>query len=452
MGGKDGDVASPLTTGSDAPAPPDDARIGTFAALRVRNYRLFFISQIVSNTGTWMQRIAQDWLVLELTNSPLAVGATTALQFLPSLLLGLAGGVIADRYPRRALLLATQAILGSLAAVFAVLIMTGNIQVGHIYVLALCLGLVTVVDTPVRKTFVNELVPTPLVRNAISLNSGTFQLARFLGPAAAGALISWIGTGPAFACNGISFLATICALAMMRKHELVHAERAARQKGQIREGLRYVRGQPHLKWTIVLVFFIGTFGYNWAITLSAYTQRELHAGAGTFGMLNTVFAVGTLFGAYLSARRQRGSLAALFSAAVLFGTLTIVLGAISGLWLFIGLLAVTGTVAVGFNTMANTIAQLESEPQFRGRVMSLHGLALFGGTPLGAIVVGAITEQWGPRTALIVSGGICVLATLIAAVIAPRQRGSTLHDDIFVRVRSRRAGFTTRRGRRPRGR
>jgi MFS family permease len=285
-------ASGPIDHRPQGAAPTE--RIPTFAALRVRNYRLFFAGQVVSNTGTWMQRIAQDWLVLELTNSPLAVGITTALQFLPMLLFGLWGGLIADRYPKRRLLMITQTAMGALAVMLAVLTLAGAVQVWQVYLIAFGLGLATVVDNPARQTFVNELVPKNLVRNAVGLNSGNFHLARMLGPAAAGVLISAVGIGWAFALNAVSFLAVLGALAAMRRHDLERMPLAPRAPGQLREGLNYVRRTPALLWPIVLVFFVGTFGYNFAIILSAYTKDVFDAGADVYGLMNTVMAAGSV--------------------------------------------------------------------------------------------------------------------------------------------------------------
>ncbi len=402
---------------------PPPAKVKTFAALKIRNYRLFFSGQVVSNTGTWMQRIAQDWLVLQITNSPLAVGITTALQFLPMLLMGLWGGLIADRYPKRRLLLITQTSMGVLAAVLAILTLSGVVEVWMVYLIAFGLGLATVVDNPSRQTFVNEMVPHDLVRNAVSLNSGNFQLARMLGPAVAGIVISLVGSGWAFAINSVTYLAVITGLLMMRTSELQPQPRPKRGPGQIREGLRYVRSQPQLLWPIVLVFFIGTFGYNFAIILSAYTKNVFDAGAGTYGLLNTAMAAGSVVGALLAARRATGRLSVLFGAAIGFGVLLVLLGLTTWFWAFVVLLVVTGLVSVTFNTLGNTTVQLASDPELRGRVMSLYMLVFMGGTPLGSVLVGWVTDKWGAPAALVFSGIVCVIAALGAAVLAARSIG-----------------------------
>ncbi len=389
---------------------------------------------MVSNTGTWMQRIAQDWLVLQITNSPLAVGITTALQFLPMLMFGLFGGLIADRYPRRTLLVVTQSVMGLLAATLAALTFSGVVQVWQIYLIAFTLGLATVVDNPVRQTFVNEMVPPSLIRNAVSLNSGNFQLARMLGPALAGALITLVGTGWAFALNSASYLAVIAGLLAMRTAELMPSPRAPRRKGQVREGLRYVRGRPDLMWTIVLVFFIGTFGYNFAIILSAYAKNVFQSGADVFGLLNTAMALGSVVGALLAARRQTSRLAMLFVSSAGFGLLLVLLGATPWIVPFVALLVVTGLVGVTFNTLGNTSIQLGTDAELRGRVMSLYMLVFMGGTPVGSVIVGAITEHSGPQIALVISGGICVVATVAAGLMAARQSGRSITVDVRSRV------------------
>jgi len=434
-------------TAQPAPDTTDSTRTesapehsSTFAALRVRNYRLFFGGQVVSNTGTWMQRIAQDWLVLELTNSPLAVGITTALQFLPMLLFGLWGGLLADRYPKRRLLMITQSVMGALAVLLAALTLAGSVQVWQVYLIALGLGLATVVDNPARQTFVNEMVPKSLVRNAVGLNSGNFQLARMLGPAVAGVLISAVGIGWAFALNALSFVAVLGALAAMRTRELQRMPLAPRGPGQLREGLRYVRRTPALLWPIVLVFFVGTFGYNFAIILSAYTKDVFDAGADVYGLLNTVMAAGSVAGALVAARRTSATLSVLFLSAAGVGVGLIVLGLTPWFIPFAGLLVVVGFISVTFNTLGNSSVQLASSPELRGRVMSLYMLVFMGGTPLGSLVVGWITEAWGAPTALVVSGGVCVVAAGVAAFLAARSAGISIRLNLHLGPIRRLAG------------
>jgi MFS family permease len=406
----------------DTPGPADDAgrRRGTFSSLRNRNYRLFAGGQVLSNTGTWMQRIAQDWLVLSITGSSAAVGITTALQFLPMLLFGLYGGVIADRYNKRRLLLITQASMGLLGAALAVLTLSGVVQVWHVYATAFLLGMATVVDNPTRQTFVAEMVGPRDVRNAVSLNAANFQAARIVGPAVAGVLIAAVGSGWAFALNALSFLAPIAALLMMRESELHEVPRAPRQKGQLREGLRYVAGHPELVWSIVLVGFIGTFGYNFPIWLTAFTDDVFHAGAGTYGLLNTGMAAGSLLGALLTARRGTTRMRMLIGCALLFGVLEMAAAVTPVLWLFAALLVPVGLFGLMFNTTANASVQLASDPMVRGRVMSLFVMVFVGGTPIGAPIVGWVTDTYGPRISFLAGGLISLLAAAVVGVILAR--------------------------------
>ncbi len=423
------------SVGKEVSGTVDDGHTSTFAALKVRNYRLFFAGQVVSNTGTWMQRIAQDWLVLQITNSPLAVGITTALQFLPMLLFGLWGGLLVDRYPKRMLLMITQSVMGVLAVILAVLTLAGTVQVWQVYLIALGLGLATVVDNPARQTFVNEMVPKNLVRNAVGLNSGNFQLARMLGPAVAGLLISAVGIGWAFALNALSFVAVLVALGLMRSRELIRMPLAPRGPGQLREGLQYVRRTPALLWPIVLVFFVGTFGYNFAIILSAYTKDIFNSGADVYGLLNTVMAAGSVAGALVAARRTTATLSVLFLSAAGVGLGLVLLGLTPWFIPFVALLVLVGFISVTFNTLGNSSVQLASSPELRGRVMSLYMLVFMGGTPLGSLLVGWITEAWGAPMALIISGGVCIAAAGVAAVLAARSAGISIHLNLHGGVR-----------------
>ncbi|BCK57904.1 MFS transporter [Nocardia wallacei] len=391
-----------------------------FASLAVRNYRYYFASQMVSNTGTWMQRIAQDWLVLSLTGSSFAVGITTAMQFLPMLLFGLFGGVIADRFRKRRLLLFTQGAMGVLAAVLAVSTLTGMVQVWHVYLLAFLLGLVTVVDNPTRQTFVAELVGPGQLRNAVSLNSANFQSARLVGPAVAGVVIAAVGTGWAFAVNALSFVAVIGSLLMMRPAQLRSLPPAPRRKGQLREGLRYVSTRPQLIWPIVLVGFIGTFGFNFPTVLSGYAYNVFHVDAGMYGLLNTALAAGSLLGALLAARRTQVRLRMLVMTAVGFGVLEAVTAFAPEYWLFTAMLTVVGLLGLTFNTSSNSMVQLATEPVVRGRVMALYMMVFTGGTPIGGPIVGWITERFGPRIGLFACGTVSAAAAVAVALILAR--------------------------------
>ncbi|TLS41829.1 MFS transporter [Streptomyces montanus] len=407
-----------------SPASPEKS--STFSSLRIRNYRLFATGGLVSNTGTWMSRITQDWLVLSLTGSSTAVGITTALQFLPMLLFGLYGGVIADRYPKRRMLFFTQGALGLCGLALAVLTLSGQVQVWHVYLIAFLLGMVTVVDNPTRQTFVSEMVGPDQLRNAVSLNSANFNSARLIGPAVAGVLISTVGSGWAFLINGLAFLAPITGLLLMRTSELYKVERAPRGKGQLREGLRYVAARPELIWPIVLIGFVGTFGYNFPIWLTAFADDVYHAGAGTYGLLNTLMAVGSVTGALLSARRASVRLRFLVGSAAVFGVLEIAAALSPSYWLFAFLLVPIGMAALTVNTTANASVQLATDPAMRGRVMSLFMMVFVGGTPLGAPLVGWVTDSFGARMGFAFGGLVSALAAATVGLILARVGGLRL--------------------------
>lgn len=421
--------------GGTGPVPPDAGtgtrtaggevgasdRVPVLSALRERNYRLYFTGQVISNTGTWMQRIAQDWLVLQLTNSPLAVGITTALQFLPMLLFGLLGGLVIDRFPKRSILVVTQAIMGLLAAALAALTLSGAVSVWQIYLIAFLLGMVTVVDNPTRQVFVNEMVPEHLVRNAVSLNTGTFQLARLVGPAVAGLMIAATGSGWAFAINAASFGATIVALLAMRPELLRTIPGAPRERGMLREGLRYVAVRPQILWSLVAVFFIGTFGYNFSVFLSAYAKNVFHSGADLYGILNTAVALGSLVGALLAARRATVKLSFLFAVAAAFSVSMIAMGFVPWVFAFMAVLVACGIASTSFSSTANASVQLASDSRFRGRVMALYMMVFMGGTPIGGPIAGLITDKLGAPAAMTICGGICLVASVACGILASRQ-------------------------------
>ncbi|WP_309485391.1 MFS transporter [Streptomyces sp. WELS2] len=424
-----------MSTGSgtpSAPAPtptttaPASGKSSMFSSLRIRNYRLFFAGQVVSNTGTWMQRIAQDWLVLGLTGSSAAVGITTALQFLPMLLFGLYGGVLVDRLPKRPTLLVTQSAMAVTGLALAALTLSGQVQVWHVYVAAFAVGLATVVDNPARQSFVSEMVGPDQLQNAVSLNSANFQSARLVGPAVAGLMITGVGTGWAFLANGLSFAAPITGLLLMRARELHVVERAPRGKGQLREGLRYVAKRPELIWPIVLVGFIGTFGFNFPVWLTAYADDVFHAGAGAYSLFNTLMAVGSLVGALLAARRGTARLRVLIAAALAFGTLETVAAVAPSYWLFALLMVPIGVFGLTVNVTANTAVQMGTDPAMRGRVMALFMMVFMGGTPLGAPVVGWVTDTYGPRIGFAAGGVVSALAAGVVGLVLARIGGLRL--------------------------
>ncbi|MEU9037693.1 MFS transporter [Streptomyces sp. NPDC048352] len=416
--------SAPGHTSTTTTAPGGSAgRQTMFSSLKIRNYRLFATGQVVSNTGTWMQRIAQDWLVLSLTGSASAVGITIALQFLPMLLFGLYGGVLADRLPKRPLLITTQSAMGLTGVALAALTLAGHVQVWHVYLAAFLIGLVTVVDNPARQTFVSEMVGPAQLANAVSLNSANFQSARLVGPAIAGVLITAVGSGWAFLMNGLSFAAPIAGLLLMRTHELHSVTPQPRAKGQLREGLRYVAGRPELVWPIVLVGFIGTFGFNFPIWLSAFVDDVFHGDAGTYGLFNTLIAAGSLAGALLAARRGQARLRLLVTAAVLFSALLLVTAFAPGFWLFAALLVPIGMFGLTVNVVANSSVQMATDPEMRGRVMALYMMVFTGGTPVGAPLVGWITDTYGARLGM-ASGGLLSLAAAVGVAVVLSRVGN----------------------------
>ncbi|MEU9720401.1 MFS transporter [Streptomyces sp. NPDC047976] len=439
-----------MSTGTGADSAPGHtstttaaaSRNSMFSSLKIRNYRLFATGQVVSNTGTWMQRIAQDWLVLSLTGSASAVGITIALQFLPMLLFGLYGGVLADRLPKRPLLIATQSAMGLTGVALAALTLAGNVQVWHVYLAAFLIGLVTVVDNPARQTFVSEMVGPAQLANAVSLNSANFQSARLVGPAIAGVLITAVGSGWAFLLNGLSFAAPIAGLLLMRTRELHPVTPQPRAKGQLREGLRYVAGKPELVWPIVLVGFIGTFGFNFPIWLSAFTEDVFHGDAGTYGLFNTLIAAGSLAGALLAARRGHSRLRLLVTAAVLFSVLLLVTAFAPGFWLFAVLLVPIGMFGLTVNVVANSSVQMATDPEMRGRVMALFMMVFTGGTPVGAPLVGWITDTYGARLGMAAGGLISLAAAVAVGLVLSRVGNLRLrlnrHGVVFVPTVARR--------------
>jgi MFS family permease len=411
-----------------------------FRSLRVRNYRLYAGGQLVSLTGTWMQRVAQDWLVLELTNSGTALGIVTALQFLPSLLFGLWGGLLADRYDKRKLLLATQTGLALVALILGVLDVTGIVQYWQVLVLALALGLVSAIDSPVRQSFVVEMVGPDDLTNAVGLNSTIFNSARILGPAVAGVMITAIGTGWAFVANGISSIAVLTGLALMRPAELRPSPAIDRIRGQLRAGLHYVRQRQDLLLTMVMVFVVGTFGLNFQITTALLAKQVFHRSATGYGLLSTALAVGACVGAVLATRRRtRPSLLFLLLAAMAFGLLEILAGSMPGFGATALMLVLVGLAMLTFTTAANSSVQLGVEATMRGRVMALYLMCFLGGTPVGAPIVGWVANTVGPRWGMIGGGLVCMAMAVGMALYLVRRRSLHIADitDRWEKITSR---------------
>jgi MFS family permease len=417
-------------------ARPEKARDnGMFRALKVRNFRRFASANLVSLTGTWMQRIGQDWLVLQLSgDSGVALGLITALQFGPTLVLSMYGGVLADRYDKRRMLLITQALMGVLALLLGILVATDAVALWHVFVLAGGLGAVSAVDAPVRQAFVSEMVGRELLANAVGLNSTIFNGARLVGPAVAGLLIgaSSGDTAPAFFVNAASFAFTIGALAGMRADELRPSPPVARAAGQLRAGLAYTWAHPDLVLAMALAFVIGTFGFNYQVTIALMSREVFDLGAEAFGLLSTAFAVGSLSGALLSTRRSvRPRQRFLVISAIVFGVLTVIAGLMPSYLSFAVLLVPTGAAALVFSVANNSFVQLGVEPQMRGRVMALYFMCFMGGTPVGAPLIGWVSEHLGAPWGLILGGTVCVLAGLAAAAWLARGRRVRLEAGII---------------------
>jgi MFS family permease len=386
-----------------------------FRSLAIRNYRLFATGQLVSLTGTWMQNVAQDWLVLDLTHrSGTALGVTTALQFLPMLLFGLWGGVFADRHNKRRVMVATQATQGLLALSLGTLVVTGVVQVWMVFGFAFALGMTTVFDLPARQAFVVEMVGPDDVTNAVGLNSATFNSARIIGPAIAGLMIAHGGTPPVFFLNAASYLAVIWGLLKMNEAELFPGRRVERAKGQLGAGLRYVRGRKDLLLPIVLVGVVGMVGLNFQITLALMARNEFHRGAGTYGTLSALLAGGSLVGALLTARRGRPTQRVLVGSAVAFGLLETALGFMPNIVLFSLVLIPTGFAVITFTSTALSTVQIGAGESMRGRVLALYAVVFIGGTPVGAPIIGWLGQHVGPRSTLVV-GGLGSLAVSVAS-------------------------------------
>ncbi len=384
---------------------------------------------MISNTGSWMQRVAQDWLVLELTHgSGAALGITTGLQFLPLLLFSLWGGMVADRYSKRLILMVTQAAAGGLALILGLLALTGTVQIWHVYALAFALGLVTVVDNPTRQAFAAEMVGRGGMPNAIALNSAVFNLARIAGPAVAGLVISAVGTPAAFLVNAASYGAVLISLKLMRPDELHVVQRLPRAKGQLREAMSYVKQRPTLWMPLVLIFFVSTFGMNFQVTNALMARQVFHTGAGAFGLASAVFAAGALGGALLAARRGRPTMALLLVTSLAFSVLEIVTALMPAFWAFLLVLVPTGLTLLTFTTAANSATQLGTSADMRGRVMGLYLLLFLGGTPLGSPLAGWVAEVFGPRMCMISGGLISVVATAVIGFMLVRSQGVRARD------------------------
>jgi MFS family permease len=384
------------------------------SSLRQRNYRLFFFGQLVSVAGTWMQTVAQSFVVLDLTHSGTQLGLTTAARFLPMFLFGPVGGVFADRLDKRRVLYVTQSLSGLLAAAFAVLVGTGSIRLWIVYLLALALGFVNVFDNPARQAFISEMVTADDLPNAVTLNSVSMNMARVFGAALGGVLAAAIGLALCFACNALSFGAVLISLAAMRKSELFPAARLPRRKRQVRDGLRYVRSTPELLVPLLMIAVIGTLAWEFQVSLPLMANKVFGGGAAAYGVMASVMGVGAVVGGLISAARPRPRARALCLAAIGWGIAILAAAAAPTLPVELAALVFVGYGSITFNSLAKTTLQLAAKPIMRGRVMALWALAWLGSTPIGGPIVGWVGQDAGARWALVIGG----LPTLLCGILA----------------------------------
>jgi MFS family permease len=402
------------------------ARFGrTFSSLKAYNYRLYFFGQLVSVSGSWMQNIAQAWLVLQLTNSPLALGTLTMLRFLPVTVLTLFGGVYADRWPKRQALFCLQSVAALQALLLAVLVLTNTIRLWELDVLAMLLGVVNAFENPLRQTFVMELVGKERLQNAVALNSSLMNSARIIGPAIAGVAIAVFGIGGGFLGNAVSFIALLLALVLMRSGEL-HRATVPRSKDpvftQLREGLHYALHTPEVLLILILVGALGAFGYNTSTILPLVAKYVLHFGAAGFGLLLSAMGAGSLGGALWVASARRASLGVVLIAAAAFSLLLFLVGLSSWAPLTIGLLVLLGVASTTFSSNANTRLQLAAPEALRGRVLSMYFLLFAGTSPLGGFMVGALASTVGVPPMVMIMAALCAVGVVFVGVRAASGR------------------------------
>ncbi|ALG84998.1 MFS transporter [Gordonia phthalatica] len=406
----------------------------TFASLAVPNFRTYVSGALVSNIGTWIQRVAQDWLVLQLSGgSAMAVGITTALQFAPALFLSPFGGLLADRFDKRRLLMLTQSWMAVSSLILGFLAVVGVAETWHVYVFAVVFGMGAAVDAPARQAFVSEMVGTERLTNAIGLNSSAFNTARLIGPGIAGIVIAVFGSGWAIMTNGVSYVAFLIALLLLNENKLVKTEPLPRAKGQVREGIRYVAGRADLLIALGVAFAVGTFGLNFQMTNALMVRNEFHLDAAMYGLLGTVSGIGSLLGALLAARRKSApGLRFVVQSALVFAVFNVLSGLAPTPLLYGLALPFVGLSALLALTAANMFVQMSMDPQVRGRVMALYMTMLMGGTPIGAPLLGVFAEWFGPRASLVGGGAlqVAVMAAVLLWVIARVQRGRSEGLDV----------------------
>lgn len=418
-----------MTTATQGQAAAPPGRANMFSSLKVRNYRLYFSGAVISNVGTWMQRIAQDWLVFQLSgNNPLALGIATALQFLPTLLLSLWAGVLADRVDKRRLCILIQSGMAGQALILGLLDVGGVVALWQVYLLCAVLGALSALDVPARQSFVSEMVGPKQIPAAVALNSSIFNLARIIGPAIAGFAITWVGTGWMFLANALCTLGVITGLLLMDPDKLFRSPAVERAKGQLREGFRYVRGRPDLVAVMALMFFVSTFGITFFTSLAIVAGNVFGTQADGYGLLSTLLAVGSFAGSLMAARRgARGRPRVELLLGSAFGLGVLEFGAaFMPTYLVFGLALVPlGYATITFLNTANALVQTSVSPEMRGRVMGFYVLVLIGGNPIGGPMVGWLADNFGGRSPFWMGGVISVIAAVAGAAMLVRGGGMT---------------------------
>ncbi|HEV3382382.1 MAG TPA: MFS transporter [Trebonia sp.] len=420
-------AAVPRPVPADSPSVPRPRGLRSAQAvssLRHRNYRLFFSGQLISVMGTWMESVAQSFLVLGLTHSGTQLGFTLAARFLPMLVFGPAGGLFADRRDKRRILYATQTLAGLISAIFAILIVTGSIRLWMVYALGLMLGFVNVFDNPARQSFIPEMVPAADLPNAVTLNSVAMNMARVLGAALGGAIVAALGVSLCFGVNALSFVAVLISLAMMRRADLFPARPVRKEKGQIVAGLRYVRSTPELLIPLIMIAVVGTLAWEFQVSLPLMATKVLGGGAASYGIMASVMGAGAVVGGLVSAARSRPTGRSLCLASIGWGVAILAAALAPNMFVELIVMLFVGYGSITFNSYAKTVLQLAAKPQMRGRVMALWALAWLGSTPIGGPIVGWVGQEFGARWSLVIGGVPTILCGLLAlpALVAVDRR------------------------------
>jgi MFS family permease len=393
----------------------------SFSSLQVRNYRRFQAAQLLAHTAWWMQRIATDWLVLEITGNMAAVGFTVFLQWGPMLLLGSYGAVFADRFSKRALLIGVYTAIGLLSALLAGLALSGVVELWHVYVISAALGLVTVIESPARVVFVSEMIEPQYLQNAVSVNASAFHFGGFVGPAVSGVIIAVAGSGWAIGVNSIAAMVMVATLLSLRTDELRLVPVQPRRRGQIREAMRYARSKPTIFWPLVMLMFVSLFGMALPVLLTGFANEVYETGSAGYGLYSSLVSIGGLAGALASTRLRTLRLRTIVAGAFAFGALQALAGLSPWYAAFLALLVGVGVARLVYGIMSDSLVQISCNPGIRGRIMSFYAIVLVGGQALGGPLMGGLAELLGPQTALVISGTVPALAAVVIAALIARS-------------------------------